>query len=199
MQLSQCKYIPLSWFNLISGLVCSLVLTIPVLAQRVDPAKVQMQEMDRRELQLNNMGNNVARTNDLRRSQALMEEISEDFERILTLHNEIVRAITANQSLDLQFISSAAAEIKKRSNRLQSTLQLKKPETDGDVPSIGEMSMNEGMALLCKQIENFVTNPIIEKPGTVDVNELERARKDLQSVVVIAGIIKKSADKQKRQ
>ena len=199
MQLSQCKYIPLSWFNLISGLVCSLVLTIPVLAQRVDPAKVQMQEMDRRELQLNNMGNNGARANDLRRSQALMEEISEDFERILTLHNEIVRAITANQSLNLQFISSAAAEIKKRANRLQSTLQLKKPETDGDVPSIGEMSMNEGMALLCKQIENFVTNPIIEKPGTVDVNELERARKDLQSVVVVAGIIKKQAEKQKRQ
>jgi hypothetical protein len=199
MQLSQCKYIPLSWFNLLLGFVCSLLLSIPVLAQRVDPAKVQMQEMDRRELQLNNMGNNVARPNDPRRSQALMEEISEDFERILTLHNEIVRAITANQSLSLQFISSAAAEIKKRSNRLQSTLQLKKPETDGDVPSIGEMSMNEGMALLCKQIENFVTNPIIEKPGTVDVNELERARKDLQSVVVIAGIIKKQADKQKRQ
>ena len=53
------------------------------------------------------------------------------------------------------------------------------------------------LILLCKQIESFVRNPIIDKPGTVDAQQLEKARQDLQSVVEISDAIKKHVDKQK--
>ncbi|MFN2532526.1 MAG: hypothetical protein ABR555_14635 [Pyrinomonadaceae bacterium] len=168
-----------------------------------DPAKTQMQEMNRRELQLNNLSTDNRHANDPKRSQALMEQVSEDFQRILMLHNEIVRAIDSQSSLNLLFISDATAEIKKRSSRLQSLLQLKKPEpaTAGrnSLPNVTNIPTKDGLIVLCKQIESFVRNPIIEEPGTINALQLDKARKDLQSVVEIADAIKKQVDKQKRQ
>jgi hypothetical protein len=131
----------------------------------------------------------------------MMDQVSEDFQRILTLHNEIVRAIAANRPLSYQFISDATGEIRKRSARLQSSLKLQKPEPAADNPVTGTdlkvMETNDELILLCKQIESFVRNPIIDKPGTVDAQQLAKARKDLQSIVELSDAIKKHVDKQK--
>ena len=169
----------------------------PIPAQTVgDPAKVQMQEMNRREIQLNNISEKGP-PNDPKRAQALMDQVSEDFQRILTRHNELVRAIDGNQSHDYKFIAEATSEIRKRSMRLQSSLKLERLEaSDQKTEShVGGMEMKDQMILLCKQIEAFVKNPIIEKPGIVDAQALEQARKDLQSVVEISDAMKKQADK----
>jgi len=103
----------------------SIIFSAPIAGQSAgDPAKAQMQEMDRREMQLSNVGGDKGPSNDPQRTQAMMAQVSEDFQRILTLHNEIVRAIAANRSLRYQFISDATGEIRKRSARLQSSLKL---------------------------------------------------------------------------
>jgi uncharacterized protein YdcH (DUF465 family) len=126
-----------------------------------------------------------------------MDQVSEDFQRILTRHNELVRAIDENQSHDYKLIAEATSEIRKRSMRLQSSLKLERLEaSDQKTEShVGGMEMKDQMILLCKQIEAFVKNPIIEKPGIVDAQALEQARKDLQSVVEISDVMKKQADK----
>jgi hypothetical protein len=180
---------------------CWVAFSAPIAAQSAgDPAKAQMQEMNRREMQLDNGIGEKARPNDPKRAQAMMDQVSEDFQRILTRHNELVRAIAANQSLNYQFISDAMGEIKKRSTRLQSSLKLPKPETateDGKTESaLTGMETKDEMILLCKQIESFVKNPIIEKPGTVDAQALEKARSDLQRIVELSDVIRKQADKQ---
>jgi hypothetical protein len=180
----------------------AIICSASIVGQSVgDPAKIQMQEMNRRELQLNSLGEDKGRPNDPKRSQAMMDQVSEDFQRILTLHNEIVRAIAANRSLSHQFISDATGEIRKRAARLQSTLKLKTPEppTENRVTEtdLGSMQTKDELILLCKQIESFVRNPIIEKPGTIDAQQLVKARKDLQSVVELSDAIKKQVDKQK--
>ena len=46
-----------------------------------------------------------------------MAQTEEDFNRILTLHNEIARALTSKNDLNYQFVSDATAEIKKRASR----------------------------------------------------------------------------------
>src|SRR6266478_1674340 len=183
---------------LIVSIGCSIVVSSPTAAQSVgDPAKVQMQEMDRRELQLNSVGGDKGPLNDPKRSQAMMDQVSEDFQRILTLHNEIVRAIAANRSLSYQFISDATGEIRKRSARLQSSLKLEKPEptTENRGTGLKALEMKDELILLCRQIESFVRNPIIDKPGTVDAQQLEKARYDLQSIVELSDEIKKQADR----
>ena len=189
-----------SWDMMMIAIGCLIVFAAPTAAQTVgDPAKAQMQEMDRREMQLNNTLGEKGRPNDPKRAQALMDQVSEDFQRILTRHNELVRAIDANQSPDYQFIAEAMGEIRKRSTRLQSSLKLEKPEpasVDRKTESLlVGMETKDEMILLCKQIESFVKNPIIEKPGTVDAQALEKARKDLQSIVELSDVMKKQADK----
>jgi hypothetical protein len=112
----------------------------------------------------------------------------------------MVRAIAANQPLSLRFISDATGEIRKRSTRLQSSLRLKpesKPGNEGARANLKMIAAKDELILLCKDIESFVRNPIIENPGTVDAQQLEKARKDLQSVVDLSNAIKKRADKQK--
>ena len=190
------------WGMLMGSIGCSILFSVPIAGQNAgDPAKVQMQEMTRRELQLNSLGEDKRPPNDPKRSQAMMDQVSDDFQRILTLHNEIVRAITANRSLSNKFISDATGEIRKRAARLQSSLKLQKPETATDNRAMGTdlnvMETKDELLLLCKQIENFVRNPIIDKPGTVDAQQLGKARKDLQSVVEISDAIKKQVDKLK--
>jgi hypothetical protein len=185
----------------LGSISCLMVLSTSIIAQSAgDPAKAQMQEMNRREMQLNNLGEK-ALPRDPKRTQAMMDQVSEDFQRILTLHNEIVRAVGANRTLSNKFLSDAMGEIRKRSARLQSSLKLEKPEVGPDnqaaAPDLSVMETKDQMILLCKQIENFVRNPIIEKPGTVDVQQLQKARRDLQSVVELSDAIKKQVDKQR--
>jgi len=187
------------WRMVIISIGCWFAFSVTIAAQTVgDPAKAQMQEMARREAQLNSLGER-GRPNDPKRAQALMDQVSEDFQRILTRHNELVRAIAANQSLNYQFISDAMGEVKRRSTRLQSSLKLQKPEPateDRETRSVlVGMEIKDEMILLCKKIESFVKNPIIEKPGTVDAQALAKARKDLQSIVELSDVMKKQADK----
>lgn len=189
------------WGMVVVSMGCSIAFSAPIAGQTGDPAKAQMQEMTRRQLQLNGPGGDVRHPNDPKRSQAMMDQVSEDFERILTLHNEIVRAIATNKSLSYQYISDATGEIRKRSARLQSSLKLQRPEpaAENRVPGadLKVTETKDELVLLCRQIESFIKNPIIETPGTVDAQQLEKARRDLQSVVELSSDIKKRADKQK--
>ena len=202
MELHGIEVSPRHWAMLMVSIGCFIVFCVPIVGQPVgDPAKKRMQEMDRRGWLLSNLGRDDGRPTDPKRSQALMDQVNEDFQRILTLHNEIVRAIIANRPLSYQFISDATGEIKKRSARLQSTLKLSKPEFPKENRRTGTdlrvMETKDELILLCKDIESFVGNPVIEKPGTVDAQQLERARRDLQSVVEVSDAIKKQVDKQK--
>ena len=190
------------WVIFIVSVGCSIAFSAPIAGQSGgDPAKLQMEEMNRRELQLNGMNGDNGHSNDPRRSQAMMAQVSEDFQRILTLHNEIVRALAANRFLSDKFISDATGEIRKRSTRLQSSLKLEKPEPAPDnrraETDVAVMQTKDELILLCQQIESFVRNPIIEKPGTVDAQQLGKARRDLQSVIEHSDAIKKRIDKQK--
>lgn len=188
------------WGGMAFSIAWSVAFSMPVAGQRVgDPAKVQMQEMTQRELQLNRTATDSRQPSDRKRSQAMMDQVSEDFQRILTLHNEIVRAIAADKSLSNEFVSDAMGEIRKRSSRLQSSLKLQKPDPaeENRMPGVEGLETKDELILLCRQIEMFMKNPIIDTPGTVDAKQLEKARRDLDSVVQLSGYIKNRAAKQK--
>ena len=59
--------------------------------------------MTRRQLQLSGTGADHRRGPMIQNAlNAMMDQVSEDFQRILTLHNEIVRAIAADISSQLR-------------------------------------------------------------------------------------------------
>ena len=157
----------------------------------------RQQEMTKREYDLRNFPVERAAADD-KQKKVVMAQIEQDFNRILLLHNQIVRAITSELPLDNRFVSDAAGEIKKRSARLQSTLVLPPPEPEKEIPEDSTESaadkLRPELLTLCKYIKNFVTNPIIEKPGTVDADNLTKAKRDLASIVALSGLIRKHAD-----
>ena len=167
----------------------------PPIDKRNNADRMRQQDMSRREYQLRNFGTQPSTPKDDRQLRALMAQTEEDFTRILTLHNEIARALASKKDLDYHFVSQATAEIKKRASRVQSTLALHPSPDDAPVKEHADAEIKDSLIKLCKEIRSFVTNPIIENPNTVDAVELPRARHDLESLIQLSGLIKKDADK----
>jgi hypothetical protein len=163
---------------------------------RRNSERERQHDMSKREWQLRNFGNPGAPA-DRRRLEALMAQTEEDFNKILTLHNEIARAISSDKSLDYNFVSEATGEIRKRASSLQSNLALgPSPAEAKNIKTPGEFDnkqMKDGLIKLCKQIRSFVTNPVIETPNMVDAEKLMLAKQDLASVILLSDQIKKDA------
>ena len=88
-----------------------VVSTAPVFSQnppggpppidRSNADRIRQQDMSSREWQLRNFGKEIDEPKDRRQVEALMAQTEEDFNRILTLHNEIARALTVKQRSQL--------------------------------------------------------------------------------------------------
>jgi hypothetical protein len=167
----------------------------PAVDRSANTDRIRQQEMSRREWQLRNFGSEPVTPKDERQVKALMAQTEEDFTRILTIHNEIARTLTSNKDLDYHFVSEATAEIKKRASRVQSTLMLHPTADDAPIKVTSDPELKDSLIKLCKEIRSFVTNPMIENPNTVDAQQLIRARKDLETLIQLSGLIKKDADK----
>ncbi len=166
---------------------------------KTNAVRARQQAESRREYQLRNFGKQPNAAKDSRQLKALMEQTEEDFNRILTRHNEIARVLASEKPFDYHFLNEASAEINKRASRLQATLGLEQLETDTRVAEktdeIDAAHMKEALVRMCSQIRSFVTNPVIENPSTVDAQNLTNARRDLESLVQLSGHINKEAKK----
>jgi hypothetical protein len=175
--------------------LCQSPASPPPVSSRVNTDRIRQQDISQREWQLRNFGTNPNAPKDRRQIEALMTQTGEDFNRILTLHNEIVRAISSKDALNYQFISQATTEIKKRATRVQSSLALGLSPEDAPVKQKAEPEIKDSLIKLCKDIRAFVTNPMIENPNTVDAQQLIRAKRDLESFIQLSGLIKKDAER----
>jgi hypothetical protein len=195
--------------NSFAAIPLLILFAVPVLAQRVPTGgppvdrtntdRVRQQQMSNREWQLRNFGHEPNAPMDRRQLEALVAQTEEDFNRILSLHNEIARMLAASKPIEYTFISDASAEIKKRATRLQSTLGLHQLPSDAPVEEksleLNDSKMKDELVRMCNQIKNFVTNPVIATPNTVDAQQLSNARRDLESLIQLSGHLKKEAGK----
>jgi hypothetical protein len=194
--------------DLFIALALMIFFAAPVFAQtpashnrpssRANAERVRQQNESRREYQLRNFGTEPGKPPDRRQLEALMAQTEEDFTRILTLHNEIARAISSKNELDSKFVSEATGEINKRASRVQSSLGLGLSDEERaaeKTESIEDVQPKDALIKLCKQIRAFVTNPTIENPNMVNAEQLTKARHDLESVIRLSEQIRKDADK----
>jgi hypothetical protein len=163
---------------------------------KVNAERMRQQDMSRREYDLRNFGNESTAPKDKRQVEALMAQTEEDFNRILTLHNEIARALTSQNDLNYQFVSDATAEINKRASRVQHSLALGLSDEEArELQKSKDEPIKDSLIKLCNQIRSFVTNPSIENPNTINVDQMKKARRDLESLIQLSGRIKRDADK----
>jgi hypothetical protein len=164
-----------------------------------DSARTRMTTDSEREAEMDSLTATRPDKSDPKRLSAAQAQIQEDFVHILNLHNQIANVATGKAAIDYHFISDAAAEIRKRAGRVQQTLSLTKvagtQQAQPKKVKYEDAQINLALVVLCQRIRSFVTNPVIENPGTVDAMQLAKAREDLAVVIELSGRIKKSADR----
>lgn len=134
-------------------------------------------------------------------SRATAVQVREDFGRIQTIYNELVLAMSAGMMLDDNFISDALEGINKSASRLKSNLALpriddkEKPQKQDN--EIAEAKLERSLTLLCSHISDFVTNPLFESSGVLDVELSIKASRDLNEIIELSDHLRKKTGKLK--
>jgi hypothetical protein len=136
---------------------------------------------------------------DERRINAAIQKIKDDFRHIQIVRNEIARNILANKPFDYRLISEEAGEVRKRADRLKSSLvapsreeaeKSRKNEVD-----FNDQEMKGALVRLCNLIISFVESPVLKNPGTTDAQQSKKVASDLVNIIDLSSTIKRSADR----
>lgn len=166
--------------------------------RRVEQITNQREQYERDTLRDGN-GEKNRKTTGPKPSQATTLQVKQDFERIQSVYNEIVKALTANAELDYRFIANTTGEIKKCAGRLKKNLALPEPESnEKDLKSVSDIQedlMKPSLQKLCHHIVKFVTNPLFESSGVLDIEQSTKASRDLRKILELSGDIERTANR----
>lgn len=173
---------------------------------RVDPAAERIRDEQRRQMALRSGGRRGEDAHaDEKAVKAAAEQLNEDFKRVQVIRNELARAVTSGSALDYRHVSEEAAEVRKRSLRMQTYLALgkegdgEKPheeETDADAPD--EKQLRDSLVRLCHRIDSFVANPRFKSPEVVNVDANTKAARDLREIIALSRRVKGGAERLRR-
>lgn len=159
--------------------------TVSTVERRIEVLSRQAKDFER-----DNMGKPGSRKNDAeaaKRTRQTRQEIEEDLTALQTAYNSLVLELQTSKTLKPGFVAEAARGLKKSSSRLKSNLVLPVAgTTEPQKPSTPPDSERARLNDLCKTIYAFITNPIFEVPGSLDVKESTRAGHDLDLILQIA-------------
>ena len=119
-------------------------------------------------------------------------EIKKDFEQIqLVFDSRIVKTYRSTDPIDYARISDGSEEIMQRASRLKANLFSEKTKEE-KVDSI-PFDSNRRQEIVKKLIINLndalkslVTNPIFRNPGVIDPKDSEKAKTDLDRIVLLS-------------
>jgi hypothetical protein len=174
---------------------------IPARAQQGGvPPVLESRDADMaRQAPLRSLEKRIENRVDQRYVQAILAQINQDFKRIQILRNELVRALSANDPLDYKRVSDMTSDIKKRAERLRLNLALPDSKIDEkkrkDHSELKGEQMKDALITLADLIVHFITNPVFETPGVIDVQLSAKANRDLKSIAELSGHIRKSIGK----
>ena len=151
--------------------------------------------MDEHDRTINRMKNDAKAAKERRRS--LFPQINEDFQRMQVIHNEIVRMLQPDKTLDYHRLAELTDDMKKRGARLRENLALAEPEKTETKPAhseaIDENHMKTVIVALHDQVLSFVANPLFKNLGVVDAKIIDSAQDTLNNIIDISDEIKREA------
>jgi hypothetical protein len=172
-------------------------------SQRIDPAVERIRDEQQRQMVLRSGGRRGdGEPADERAVKAAAEQLNEDFKRVQVIRNELAGAVTSGSALDFRHVSEEAAEVRKRSQRMQTYLALREEhdaakqqqeETEADAPD--EKTLRDSLVRLCHRIDSFVANPRFKSPDVVNVDANEKAARDLREIISLSRRIKGGAER----
>jgi len=167
----------------------------------VDAEAERIRDEQQRELMLRSGGRREEQAHaDVRALKAAAEQLNQDFKRVQVIRNDLARAVTSGAALDLARISDEAAEVRKRSMRMQTYLALRQEgdaakQQQEDEAAYDEAQLREALARLCHRIDSFVANPRFKSPGVFDVDATARAARDLRDMIALSQRIRGGAER----
>lgn len=151
--------------------------------------------MDEYDRTINRMKNDAKAVNERRRN--LFPQINEDFQRIQVIHNEMVRMLQPEKSLDYDRLVSLSDDMKRRGARLRTNLALPEPEKNQaehpHADTANDKHLKENIADLHDLVVSFVANPIFKNLGVVDSKVIDAASHNLDNIIDMSDEIKKEA------
>jgi hypothetical protein len=167
-----------------------------VIQQRSAPAQIRTGERE-----------NSAREAEVERARKrdpneVMAEVNEDLRQLNELNGAIAMHTAAtNQTLAYSSIVGSATEIKKRSTRLRTNLALPKGDSKEKLPDFKDAEQAElhpVLSSLNQLLDSFLHNPIFSDAGEIDMQLAAKARRDLDSIVVLSERVRKNAEKRSK-
>jgi hypothetical protein len=132
----------------------------------------------------------------------VMAEVNDDLRQLNELNGAIAMHTSAsNQPLDYSVILGNAMEVKKRSTRLRTNLALPKADSKEKIPDFKEAEQGElqpALSSLNQLLDSFLHNPIFSDSGEIDMQLAAKARRDLDSIVVLSEKVRKNAEKRSK-
>ena len=171
--------------------------------RRVEQLNRQGEQYERDKLRRDLEGGEAADDpRERKRSQAVAAQVREDFEHLQAAYNRIVLAMASKEGFQEQSIMPDLAEIKKCSTRLKGNLALPRPKGEGHKEpreaAAQPARLEESLMVLRRHIYSFVTNPLFEAPGVLDVEQATKAGRDLDRIIELSEELRKGADRAKK-
>jgi hypothetical protein len=158
-------------------------------------ARENNRSMDEYDRTLNRMKNDAKAASERRRS--LFPQINEDFQQLQVIHNEIVRMLQPDKSLNYDRLADLTGDMKKRSARLRENLALPEPDKTHAEPAhpetIDEAHIKKTIADLHDVVVSFVANPIFRNIAVVEPKTIDAATKDLNNLMDLSDELKREA------
>jgi hypothetical protein len=131
-------------------------------------------------------------------SPQVLAQAREDFMAIQVVNKNLKQAASGKAALDLKFVSTSAADIKKHAQRLNTTLPLLEPAKGAERQKIIESTnpdeLKSSALSLSKLIQSFVTNPCF-KESMVDAELTKKAKLDLKDIIELSKQLQKDSVK----
>jgi hypothetical protein len=191
----------------VTAAICVAVLESETFAQRRSrtyPVDRRLEELNRqaelyeRDRQQREIQAREESTADRLRERSTVTQVKEDFGRIQTIYNDVVLALSAGKTLDEAFIAKSAAGINKCATRLRSNLALPQSvDKNQERRNQSEDALKSSVKILLNHISKFVTNPLFESPGVLDIELSTRASRDLDEIIHLSERIRKRTEKSK--
>lgn len=176
---------------------------------RVDPAVERIRDEQQRQMALRSGGRRSENAHaDERAVKAAAEQLNDDFKRVQVIRNDLARAVTSGFALDFKHVSEEAAEVRKRSQRMQTYLALREEsdaaakqheEEAADESAPDEKSLRESLVRLCHRIDSFVANPRFKSPDVVNIDANAKAARDLSEIIALSRQIKGGAERLRKE
>ena len=130
-----------------------------------------------------------------RRAQAAATQVRQDFESLQTGYNRIVLALSPKRAAEAaNSLPAVVAEVNKCAARLRHNLALPRPkdnETSKTQQAPNPATVDDPLASLGLHLHSFLTNPLFESPGVLDVEQAAHAARDLDRIIELSEGIKR--------